>query len=107
MRLGSILMFVAAVVLAVFAGILAQNWLEQQRRLGQPMLAQPQVSPGKIIVAAQSLRFGAELSTLNVREIDWPSSAMPAGAFSSMAELLKPGERRVVLSAIEPNEPVL
>ncbi len=53
------------------------------------------------------MRFGAELADANLREIDWPANALPAGAFGSKAELIKSGERRVVLSAIEVNEPIL
>jgi pilus assembly protein CpaB len=100
-------MFLAAVVVAVMAGILANNWLEQQRRLVQPSVPQSEVRTGQIVIATQPLRFGAELSTANLREIEWPTSAIPAGAFTSKTELLKARERRVVLSAIETNEPIL
>ena len=101
MRLGSTLMFLVAVVLAVMAGLLANTWLEQQRRLGQPVLTQNEIKTGQIVIATQQLRFGAELAPANLREIAWPTAAIPAGAFTSKAELLKAGERRLVLSAIE------
>ena len=107
MRLGSILTLLVSVALAVLAGVLAQLWLEQQRMAGQPVVPQREFKTGRIVVATQPLRFGAELTTLNLREIEWPAAAVPAGAFSSTADLLKPGERRVVLSAIEINEPIL
>jgi pilus assembly protein CpaB len=107
MRLGSTLMFLGAVVLAVIAGLLANTWLEQQRRLGQPAVARPEIKIGQIVIATQPLRFGTELTPANLREIEWPIAAIPAGAFTSKAELLKAGERRVVLSAIEANEPIL
>jgi pilus assembly protein CpaB len=58
-------------------------------------------------VAAQPLRFGTELTGSNLREIEWPAGAVPGGAFSAVSEVIKVGERRVVLSAIEVNEPVL
>ena len=41
-----------------------------------------------------------------LREQPWPEHALPAGGFSKISELLGSG-RRVVLTAIEPNEPVL
>ena len=107
MRLGSTLMFLAAVVLAVMAGLLANTWLEQQRRVVQPAVPQTDIRTGQVVIATQPLRFGAELSTANLREIEWPTSAIPAGAFTSKAALLKANERRVVLSAIETNEPIL
>jgi len=107
MRLGSVLMLVAATVLAVLAGLLAQSWLEAQRRVSVPVTAQPRVSTSKIVVAAQPLRFGMELGAANLREVEWGTSTLPAGASASIAELLKGNERRVVLAAIEPGEPIL
>jgi pilus assembly protein CpaB len=107
MRLGSVLMLVAATVLAVLAGLLAQSWLEAQRRVSVPVTAQPRVSTSKIVVAAQPLRFGMELGAANLREVEWGTSTLPAGAFPSIAELLKGNERRVVLAAIEPGEPIM
>jgi pilus assembly protein CpaB len=42
-----------------------------------------------------------------LREIRWPSEATPAGAFATVAELVGSGDKRIVLAAIEPNEPIL
>jgi pilus assembly protein CpaB len=106
MRLGSLVTFAVALMLAVSAGLLAQHWLEAQRRGAvPPTQSRPQTA--KIVVAAQPLRFGMELSAANLKEIEWGTSKLPAGAFSTTAELLRANERRVVLSAIEPNEPIL
>ena len=59
------------------------------------------------MVAGKSLRFGSELSAGGaLREIPWPEQAIPAGAFATVADLTKDG-RRVVLSPIEANEPIL
>jgi pilus assembly protein CpaB len=107
MRLGSVLMLLAATVLAVLAGLLAQSWLEAQRRVSVPVTAQPRVPTSKIVVAAQPLRFGMELGAANLREVEWGTSTLPTGAFPSIAELLKGNERRVVLAAIEPGEPIM
>jgi pilus assembly protein CpaB len=41
-----------------------------------------------------------------MREIAWPDGALPAGAFATIGDVLKDG-KRIVLAAIEPNEPVL
>jgi pilus assembly protein CpaB len=107
MRLGSIMMFLAAIVLAGAAGLLAKSWLEAQRLAGQPVATQSRAPTAKIVVAAQPLRFGTELSAANLKEIEWGTTTLPTGAFSTTAELLKANERRVALSAIEPNEPIL
>ena len=45
-------------------------------------------------------------SPRTLREIAWPEDALPAGAFAKIADVLT-GGKRVVLTAIEPNEPML
>ena len=57
-------------------------------------------------VAAKSLRYGVELTAQSLREIPWPDAPLPDGAFARIADLLRDG-KRIVLTAIEPNEPVL
>jgi pilus assembly protein CpaB len=60
-----------------------------------------------IVVASKPLRFGTELSSAALRELPWPQDALPAGAFTSIADLLNSNGRRVVLTPIEANEPIL
>ena len=107
MRLSTTLMLLFAAALAVISGYGAQTWLEQQRLSGEPVIVEKRVPTGTIVVANEPLRFGTELSSSNVREIEWAADSMPDGAFTSTAELLRANERRVVLSAIETNEPIL
>ena len=107
MRLGSLVSILASLVLAVLAGFLAQAWLEQQQNNIRPVVAAKPAATGKIVVATQPLRFGAELTPAALKEIDWPSTSIPSGAFTTVAELIKANERRVVLSAIEVNEPIM
>jgi pilus assembly protein CpaB len=59
-----------------------------------------------IVVAAKPLRYGHELAAASLREIPWPEAALPAGASATINDLLS-GGKRIVLSAIEVNEPVL
>ena len=59
-----------------------------------------------IVVAKQPLRFGTELNASMLEEVPWPAQSVPTGAFSKIDDILSHG-RRVVLAAIEPNEPVL
>jgi len=100
-------MLLFAAALAVISGYAAQTWLEQQRLSGVPVIVEKRVPTGTIVVANEPLRFGTELSPSNVREIEWAAGSVPDGAFTSTAELLRANERRVVLSAIETNEPIL
>lgn len=67
---------------------------------------QPVIETKKIVVAKEALRYGAELTAEMLTEIDWPSNALPEGAFESIADLTASG-RRLVLSPVEPNEPIL
>lgn len=68
--------------------------------------ASVQLPTTSVVVAVTSMQFGSVLSEENVAEIPWPADALPEGAFTSKAELLKPG-RRVALTPLLKNEPIL
>jgi len=105
MRASSLVLLIIAGVMGVIAAILAQNWLEQQR--APNIVVVPGSKARKVVVAAQPLRFGTELTSFNLKEVDWPAGAVPTGSFSGIDQLLKPGERRVALAAIERDEALL
>lgn len=104
---------IAAVVgaLSIFA---ADFWLKSAadarsreivREVPVP-IAQPEAAFRTIVVASAPLRFGMELDRAQLSEIKWPQDSLPAGAFATVDEVMAEGGR-VVLSPIEPNEPVL
>jgi pilus assembly protein CpaB len=107
-RSSTIIMIVFAAIFGVIAVVLAQSWLNSQAELrARNIEAQKKSVPTQtIVVAAKPLRFGAELNSMSMREIAWPESALPVGAFSKIIDLTTNG-RRVVLTAIESNEPIL
>ena len=108
MRASTVVMIGFAVVFGLLAVFIAQVWLNNQADLRARNLSsekKPEVTQ-TIVVAKQSLRFGTELTGAMLSEVPWPAQSMPAGAFSKIDEVLGQG-RRVVLTAIEPNEPVL
>jgi pilus assembly protein CpaB len=107
-RASSIVMIAFAVVFGLLAVFVAQTWLNNQAEMRMKNLdAQTKpLSTRTIVVAAKSLRFGNELTPQHLREVAWPESALPGGAFARIPDLLS-GGRRVVLTAIEVNEPVL
>lgn len=107
MRLGSVLTVTVAVGLAIAAGVLSQNYLERQRGGAPAVASEARPTGQKVVVATQALRFGQELAPSQLAEVDWPGTAVPGGSFTSIADLLRAGDRRVVLSSIEPNEPIL
>ncbi|HET8542876.1 MAG TPA: Flp pilus assembly protein CpaB [Pseudolabrys sp.] len=107
MRASTIVMIGFAVVFGLLAVFIAQIWLNNQASLRaknvEPAKA---IASQTVVVAKQPLRFGTELTAAMLQEVPWPSDALPNGAFAKIHDIMA-GGRRVVLSAIEANEPVL
>lgn len=97
-----------AVVFGLLAVFIAQVWLNNQanQRARSMETNQKPVAMKTIVVAGQPLRYGTELAAGMLREVPWPAGSVPAGAFTKIDEVLGQGPR-IVLTAIEPNEPVL
>ena len=108
MRASTVVMIGFAVVFGLLAVFIAQIWLNNQanQRVRTIESSTKPLATQTIVVAKQPLRFGTELSAAMLEEVAWPSKAMPIGAFAKISDVLSPG-RRVVLAAIERNEPVL
>jgi pilus assembly protein CpaB len=111
LRKSTIVMIGFAVLFGLLAVFLAQSWLNSQAEARLKSLeAQNQRKPmatQTIVVASRALRFGAEADASSLREIAWPEDAVPVGAFNKITDVLSSGGRRVVLTAIETNEPIL
>jgi pilus assembly protein CpaB len=107
-RASTIVMIVFAALFGLIAVFLAQSWLNSQAEMRarnmqanhKPVIAQT------IVVAAKPLRYGQQVTAESLREIPWPEGVLPQGAFAAIPDVLKDGNR-IVLTAIEPNEPVL
>ncbi len=109
MRSSTIIMIAVAAVFGLLAVFVAQSWLNSQEAARLKSLQARQTKPmatQTLVVAARPLRFGNELSASVLREVPWPADAMPQGGFKTIQEALA-GGKRVVLTAIEANEPVL
>jgi pilus assembly protein CpaB len=107
-RKNTIVMVGIAVVFGLLAVFVAQGWLNYQAELSRRTAAPPapKVATRTIVVATGPLRFGTHVSADNLREVAWPEEAIPAGTYSSVAELTS-GGKRIVLASIEKNEPIL
>jgi pilus assembly protein CpaB len=107
-RASTIVMIGFAVVFGLLAVFIAQVWLNDQAAMrAKSMQADKKpISTQTIVVADKPLRFGAVLDGSMLKEMPWPQAALPAGAFHKIKDILA-GGRRVVLTAIEANEPVL
>jgi pilus assembly protein CpaB len=108
MRSSTIVMIGFAGVFGLLAVFIAEVWLNNQASIQKRNLeaGKTPMQTQTIVVAKQPLRFGAELNAGMLQEVAWPAEARPAGAFATINDLLSAG-RRVVLAAIEENEPVL
>ena len=108
MRASTIVMIGFAVLFGLLAVVMAQSWLNSQAesRMKSLEASKKPMATQTIVVAGKSLRYGNDLTSSSLREIAWPEDVIPAGAFSKIADLTSNG-RRVVLTAIEANEPIL
>nr|WP_292571472.1 Flp pilus assembly protein CpaB [Mesorhizobium sp.] len=97
-------MIVLAGVFGVLAVVLANIWLANQR---SAMARTEDVQRDTVVVAAVPLKFGDTLSAEKLREVAWPSGAVPAGAFKTTKDLLAGEGTKQALQAIGTNEPVL
>jgi len=97
-----------AVVFGLLAVFVAQGWLNYQAELNRKTVAPTpqQVATRTIVVASAPMRFGTHVVPDSLREVSWPDAAIPAGTYSSIAELTA-GGKRIVLASIERNEPIL
>jgi pilus assembly protein CpaB len=97
-----------AVLFGLLAVFIAQSWLNSQAEMRMRSLEanKKEIATQTIVVASKPLRFGSELGPSSLREMPWPENAVPAGAFTRISDLTATG-KRVVLTGIEANEPIL
>lgn len=101
-------MIAFAVLFGLLAVFVAQSWLNSaaEQRMRSLEANKKPASTSTIVVASKPLRFGNEVSAAHLSEVEWPGKSLPAGAFAKIADVVG-GGKRVALTAIEPNEPVL
>ena len=99
----------SALVCAGVAVILAHNWMRAQERPVPVVEESIRMETAGVVVATTHLRYGHEVRADDLRLVDWPKSALPEGAFRSLEDVVGDGKSgaRVVLRAIEKDEPVL
>lgn len=101
MRNTSLIVLAAAIVLGIIA-VFGVQALMNARSGG----AGASVELTTIVVARKALEFGDELSADTLEAKQWPATALPEGAFTSVEEVIG-SERRVALRSIAVGEPVL
>jgi pilus assembly protein CpaB len=108
-RSSTIIMIAVAAVFGLLAVYVAQSWLNAQSEARLRSMEAQKTKPtatSTLVVASRQLRFGNDLTAAALREMPWPADAIPQGGFRSIKDLMAHG-KRVVLTAIEANEPVL
>jgi pilus assembly protein CpaB len=101
MRKNQFIILIVAIAMGGGAAYLARSWLQAQMNVAAAY--QP---AGHIVIAAESLPYGAAVTAENVSEIPWFTTKLPEGAFASKDDLLA-GGRRTVLYPLKQGEPVL
>ncbi len=96
----NLVILIVAVILGGLAAFLAKSWLQSH---SSHAIAQKTVP---ILVANDTLPFGAPIAAKDVRQVDWPTQSSPEGAFANFAELTKSG-RRITLSPFVRDEPII
>jgi pilus assembly protein CpaB len=101
-------MIAIAVVFGLLAVFVAQSWLDSaaENRMKSLNAQKKSIATRSIVVASKPLRFGNELTAGHLREMTWLETELPSGSFAKIADLLSAG-KRVVLTPIEINEPIL
>ena len=109
MRKSTIVMIAFAVLFGLLAVFVAQSWLNSQaeQRMRSLESNKKPSNTATIVVASKPLRFGNELTAGHLSEVEWPGKSLPAGAFAKIADVVNGSAKRVVLTAIEANEPIL
>src|SRR5512141_3111687 len=92
--------FIVLVLAVTVGGVLAFGTYNYVQRAPARTVTIP---TRPVIVAAADLDVGASLGKDDLRVIDWPANAVPAGAFSSLDEVMGRG----LIYPVIQNEPIL
>lgn len=102
----AIFMLFFALVAAGGAVWLARGWLDSQVKT--IVVSEETKAPvATVVVANELMPFGRRITANYLKEIPWPAGSIPVGAFSKIEDLTTEDDVRVVLQAIQLNEPVL
>lgn len=117
MRMVFLLVLALGIGLAGFAVYVVSNQFEtrdqQLARMQQlQQQAKPQIELVDVVVAADDIAYGDVLRRSDLKTVPWPAEFQPDGVFSSIDTLFgieaegDEPERRIVLRAVDVNEPI-
>ena len=90
-----------AIVLGLVAVFLTNNYLSTKQSQAYAS------GTTKVAVATAPMAFGSDITTDKIRFVDYPNTSIPPGAFTTAAQLMPAGKKRVALMPIAVNEPIL
>lgn len=114
MRLNTLVTLGASAAFGIMAVILARGWINdaianefRDNRPVTTMAVQP-IGGFPVVVAANDLGFGDELSAEALRVVNYPEDSIPLGSYSSIDQIFTDmSKRTVVLSQMRLNEPLM
>ncbi len=111
MRLVFGLVLLAGFALAGGAVYMAKNYIGsyQQALASERAKSQQVIKTTPLFVVSRQIGYGEIITTEDIRPVTWPVDAVPEGSFGTLEEIFTKGESvpRVVLRAMEANEPLL
>jgi pilus assembly protein CpaB len=90
-----------AVVVGLFAVYLANSVIVAAQQRGKA------TELTRVAVAAVPMGYGTTITPEKVRFANYPKNSLPTGSYGNIAQLLPKGQRRIVLTPIAVNEPIL
>lgn len=103
MRSRGLVVLAIAVVTGLFAAYFVYSALQERSR---PTVELQTTAMTTLVVARTRLDFGNKLEQAHLSEVKWPADSVPPGTYRTVDEVLKPGEDRSVIRAIEVGEPI-
>jgi pilus assembly protein CpaB len=95
--------FIVLALAVAAGGTFAYGTYQYMQNVPQPASGASTLPTSSVIVAASDLQIGAELKQEDLRAVQWPSNAVPAGAFSKPEDLVGRG----LIMPVMTNEPFL
>jgi len=92
-----------AVFLGLIAVILVNAYFSGMEKRQEEIAEQAKMA--RVVVAAQDMAFGTQITSQNIKLVSWPEASVPDGAFRNAADMLKAS--RVALRPIQTGEPIL
>lgn len=114
MRLNTLVTLGASAAFGIMAVVLARGWINDaiasEFRDSRPSanLTVKSVETFPVVIAANDLGFGDELTSEALRVVNYPEDAVPFGSYASLDEIFTdPSKRTVVLAQMRLNEPLM